>query len=361
MNCKPIITGLLLLLTFNRAAAQNASETRTYMKTFPVGKETTLEVANKYGTIEITTWKKDSAYIRAELKAYAPTQEKIKPLFDGITIDIKEAGSVLRAQTLFAQSFARLFEGFKGMTSKIIDYDSRLEINYFINVPEYLNIKIDNRYGDVYMENCSGKLVASVANGSFKANNLSKESDLILSFCDATVSSITKGKIEASFSEISVEKVGNISIVSVSSKYNLPEAEGISCESRRDKFYIDNIKSVSGTAYFTDYYIKNLSKEISLMTKYGTFEVEKIVNGFDVINMNSGYSDLRITFEENASYAFDIRHVNTFLSLPSKNIKSEERAINNERKEYITYGTVGTNPGSSKMKLDASRGKVYIK
>lgn len=361
MKYKPLITGLLLLLMVIGAAAQNPSETRSYMKTFPVGKETTLEVTNKYGTIEITTWKKDSAYIRAELKAYAPTQEKLTPLFDGITIDIKEAGSVLRAQTLFAQSFSRLFEGFKGMTSKIISYDSRMEINYYINVPEYLNLKIDNRYGDVYMENCSGKMTASVANGSFRANNLSKESNLILSFCDATVSSIQAGKIEASFSEITVEKAGNISISSISSKYNLTEAGEINCESRRDKFYIDNIKTVNGTAYFTDYIIKSLSRGISLVTKYGTFEAEKIEDGFDAINMNSGYSDIRMTFPENVSYSFDIRHVNTFLSMPSKNIKSEEKAINEERKEYITFGTVGTNPGSSKMKLDASRGKIYIK
>lgn len=350
-----------MLLIFRPGAAQNASETRSYMKTFPVGRETTLEVTNKYGTIEITSWKKDSAYIRAEIKAYSPNQDKLSSMFEGISINITGAGQTLKAQTVFAQNFTRLFEGFKGMTSKIISYDSRIEINYYINIPEYLNLKIDNRYGDVFMENCSGKLSAAVSNGSFKAGNLEKASDLILSFCDATVSNISSGKIQASFSEISSEKIGNLSISSVSSKYNIGNAGKVDFESRRDKFFIDTIESVSGTAYFTDFNLKSLNKEIGLMTKYGSFNVESVESGFDAINLNSGYSDIHLSFAENVSYNFEIRHINTFLTLPSKNIKSEVKTLSDEKKEYITYGTVGANPGTVKVKLDASRGKIYIK
>ena len=60
----------------------------TLLKAIPVGKETTLEVINKYGTIQITPWNKDSAYISAEVKAYAKDQSKLRKMFDGITINI---------------------------------------------------------------------------------------------------------------------------------------------------------------------------------------------------------------------------------------------------------------------------------
>lgn len=361
MSCKTFLASLLLLLIFRPGTAQNSSETRSYMKTFPVGKETSLEVTNKYGTIEITSWKKDSAYIRAEIKAYADKEDKLSSMFDGITINITGAGSLLSAQTIFAQSFGRLFEGFKGMTSKIISYDSRVEINYYINVPEYLNLKIDNRYGDVIMENCSGKLSVSVANGSLKTGNIAKESELILSFCDATLSNIPSGRIEASFSDITADRIGNMSISSISSKYNIANAGEVKFESRRDKFFIDTIVSVNGEAYFTDFTLKSLKKEITLITKYGTFNAESIETGFDAINLNSGYSDILLNFADNSSYNLDIRHINTFVSLPSKNIKTEVKTLNDEKKEYITFGTVGNNPGSVKVKIDASRGKIYIK
>jgi hypothetical protein len=361
MNYRTFIFVSLTLLILSPLSAQSSSETRSFIKTVPVGKENYLEVSNKYGTIQVTSWKKDSAYIRAEVKAYGSSQDKISRMFEGITVDIRSAGSLVRAQTTFNQSMNSLFESFKGMTSKIISYDSRVEIDYYINVPEYLNLKIENKYGDVYMEDCSGNFSISISNGSFKANSLGKESSISLSFCDATINSVVSGKIDASFSEVSSNDMGKMTITSISSKYNIKNAGEVTFESRRDKFFIDNIESMRGNSYFTDFNVKNLKKEISLTTRYGNIDTEFIDKGFEAINLNSGYSDISLNFDPASSYNLDIRHINTFLVLPSKNVKTEEKALNEEKKEYITSGTVGTGQGSAKVKIDATRGNIYIK
>jgi hypothetical protein len=361
MSCKPFFTSVLLLLIFSSLLAQNNSETRSYMKEFHVGKETTLKVTNKYGTIQVTSWNKDSVYVRAEIKAYATKPSKLASMFDGITINLTEAGPMVIAQTSFTQNINWLFESFKGMTSKIISYDSRVEINYYINVPEYLNLKINNKYGDVYMENCSGKFSISISNGSFKASSLGKESAVSLIFCDATIGSIASGSIDASFSEISADEIGKVSINSISSKYYIKNAGEVRFDSRRDKFNFNSIESMRGDSYFTDYSVKNLKKEISLSTRYGSINVESIEKGFESVNLSTGYSDIFLNFDENASYSLDVRHLNTFLSLPSKNIKTEQKTLDEEKREYITFGTVGNNPGSVKVKIDATRCKIYIK
>ena len=126
------------------------------------------------------------------------------------------------------------------MTSKLISYDSRVEINYYVKMPEYMNLKIENKYGDVYMEDNAGTFSISLSNGSFKANSLGKGSDISLTFCDATINSITSGKINASFSDISIGETEDISINSISSRYDIKEAGVIRSESRRDKFFIGN-------------------------------------------------------------------------------------------------------------------------
>jgi len=343
------------------AEAQDRSETRSFMKSFPVGRENTLEVTNKYGTIQVTTWKRDSAYIRAEIIANAPNQEKLSSMFDGVTINFAEAGTILKAQTVFTQNINRLFESFKGMTSKIISYDSRIEINYYINVPEYLNLKIDNRYGDLYMESSTGKFTASVSNGSFKANSLGRESSVTISFCDAEIGSMASGTIDASFSEISADEVGDVSINSISSKYELKKAGKILFESKRDKFNINTIESVRGNSYFTDFLLKDLKKELSLTIRYGEIKTESIDKDFESVNLNSGYAELFLNFAVNSSYTLDVRHINTFLALPSKNSKTEQKTLDEDKKEYITFGTIGDNPGSFKVKIDANRCKIYIK
>jgi hypothetical protein len=361
MNFKSIITFSLILLIYSSLSAQDDSETRSFIKTLPVGKETFLEVSNKYGTIQITPWNKDSAFIRAEIKAIAKDHSKLNKMFDGITVNITDTKYLIRAQTEFTSNINMLFESFKGMTNKIISYDSHVEINYYINIPEYLNLKIENKYGDVYMENSSGDFKISMSNGSFKANSLGKRSSISLVFCDAKINSIASGNIDASFSEVSIGETEDLTLNSISSKYDIKKAGMIRGESKRDKFYVGNVESLHGNAYFTEYRINNIRKEINLTTRYGSVNADLIEKGFESISINSSYSDLSLNFEPGSSYNLDIRHINAFLVLPDKNAKTEEKALNEDKKEFMTYGTVGKNPGTTKVKIDATRGNIYIK
>jgi hypothetical protein len=361
MNYKNIITAGLFLLLFHSLSAQNDSETRSYIKTMPVTRETTFELSNKYGTIQITPWSKDSVYIRAEVKAFAKDHSRQSKMFDGISVNFSESKYIVRAETEFTSNINTLFESFKGMTSKIINYDSHIEIDYFVNMPEYLNLKIENKYGDVYMENNTGEFRISLSNGSFKANSLGKNSSLNLIFCDAKINSIVSGKIDASFSEISIGETDDLTFNSISSKYDIKKAGVIRGESKRDKFFIDNIETLQGSSYFTDYKVSGLKKELNITTRYGSFNADLIDKGFESVYVNSNLSDVTLSFEEGSSYNVDIRHVNAFLVLPSRNMKTEEKAINEDKKEYLTTGTAGRNPGKARVKIDATRGNIYLK
>jgi hypothetical protein len=361
MNYKIIITAGLIFLIFNSLSAQRESETRSFIKTLSVNSETTLEISNKYGRIEITPWNKDSVYIRAEIKAYAKDRSKLSKMFDGISVNINDSKYLVRGQTEFTSNINTLFESFKGMTNKIIQYDSHIEINYYINIPEYLNLKIDNKYGDVYMENITGEFRITISNGSFKAGSIGKNSSLNMAFCDANINSIVSGNIDASFSEVSIGSSEDLSLNSISSKYDIKKAGMLRGESKRDKFFIESIGSLQFNSYFSDFKLNNLIKEINLTTRYGSLNTDLIEKDFESININSHYSDISLNFDQGASYNLDIRHLNTFLVLPDKNIKTEQKALNEDKKEYMTTGTFGKNPGKSKVKIDATRGNIYMK
>lgn len=360
MNYKTMLTFALTIFMSISVSAQSNSEIRSFIKSVPVGRETSVEVNNKYGSIHITSWNKDSAYIRAEVKAFAPNKARLMKMFDGVTINFTTTSYLVKAQTDFTQNINMLFESFKGMTSKIISYDSRVEIDYYINIPDYLNLKIENKYGDVYMENNTGNFSVSVSNGSFKANSLKKGSSISLVFCDATINSLTSGKIDASFSEITIGETEDLTVNSISSRFDIKKAGTIRTESKRDKFFITHIEILQANSYFTDFNLNNLKKEMNLTTRYGSVNADFIEKGFEAININSGYSDISLGFEQGSSYNLDIKHINTFLVLPDKN-NTEKKAIDEDKKEYMTSGTVGKNPGTAKVKIDANRGNIYLK
>jgi hypothetical protein len=254
-----------------------------------------------------------------------------------------------------------LFESFKGMTSKLISYETRVQINYFVSLPENLNLKIDNKYGDIYMENNSADIKISLSNGSLKANILNSASSLILSFCDATINKINKGKIEASFSEVVIGESDNLSISSVSGRFELKQAGKIHTDSRRDKFFFGKLISLDGDSYFTDFRIEELKNELNMITKYGSLNADLVDKGIAAITLNTSYTDINLSFDPLVSYNLDIRYINSSLITPDKNSSLEKKVINEEKKENMTFGTVGKNPANVKVKIDANRGNIYIK
>jgi hypothetical protein len=361
MSYKYIPIVLIFLLLPGILSAQPFSEKRTFRKSVKAKREMTLEVRNKYGTIHLTPSSSDSVKITAEIDASASSREKIGKMLEGINVNITETDFAIIAQTEFTQSINMLFEDFKGMTNKIFQYESRIQINYFISAPEYLNLKIDNKYGDVYMESCTGNTSLTISNGSLKANSLTKAHDLNLSFCDANITKTGDAIIDVSFSELTIGESASLKINSISSKFELKSVGHISTESKRDKFFIGTINSLHGDAYFTDFRIDKLTGDIDLTTKYGSLNADLIEKGFKGVNINAGYSDIYLTFDPSASYNLEIRHTNTSLSLPETNARIEKKSVNDEDKEFISFGTVGRNPDKINVNIDATRGKVYIK
>lgn len=345
----------------NPLSAQSVSEKRSFIRTMPLEKNSRLEIKNKYGDIHITSWKKDSVNIMAEIEAFAPNHSKLDKMFDGIEINITGTGSLVRAETEFGHEITEVLESFKGLTQKIIDYDSRVQINYYINIPDDVDINMENQFGDIDMENNTGIISVKLSNGDFKANSLNRISEFSLDFGDAEIGSVKSGKINTSFSKYVISECGDLSINSTSGRFELGNAEKIDIESRRDKFFIGNINGISGISYFTDYHIENLNGNTDLAVKYGSFNAESIDARFENINLTSAYCDITLDIDPSASCEFEIRHINAFVVIPDKNIKSRKETLNEEKKEYLISGTLGSNPGTRKVMIDATRGNIYLK
>ncbi len=359
-NYKTFIFIFLLIVICDNISAQ-FTQKRIYERTEPAGRESIFEINNKYGKVEITEWSKDSIYIRAEIEASAPNQTRTDRMLEGIEIEITSTKYFVRAQTIFARTLEMFFESLKGMTDKLLSYDSRVQINYYIKIPTYLNIRVDNKYGDVYIDGNHGNVTLSLSNGALKAQSLGKNSTINLSFCNVLIDKAEDCKADASFSDVIIDEADNLTIKSVSSKFEIKKVESIYAESRRDKFYIGSIKTLSGNSYFSTFRIEKLISDADLTTRYGNLTIAAIDNNFLTINLNAAYNDINITFENSPSYYLEIRHINSTVMLPPGDHSVENNIINSDRKEYIVAGNIGRKPGNRKVRIEANRGSIIIR
>lgn len=351
----------LFIFVFPVFSAAQYNEKRIFERTEQVNRETTLEINNKYGTIEITNWNRDEISIKAEIEATASSREKTGKLIEGISIDISATKYMVRVTTGFAKTLNAFLQSFKGMTNKLISYDSKVQINYLIKAPSYLNLKIDNRYGDIILDEWNANAYISLSNGSFKTKSLSRGSELIMSFATVFAGRVDECSIKSSFSEFVIDEAASLRLNSVSSKYDLKEAGIVTVESKRDKFFAGSTGTLKGNSYFSQFRIDNLLNDIDITAKYGEMTVSRVSKGFDAISINAVFNDINLTFDPSASYSMDVKHMNSFLSLPSENAEIEKRPVNEERKEYISAGTIGKNPGTRMVRIYAGRGSIIIR
>jgi len=341
-------------------SAQNESANKSFEKTLPAGRGTKIEIINRYGDINITKWDKESARIRAEIEAYAPDRDRLDRLISGLSVNITETGSHIRAETVFERETTVLLETFKGFTEKLIDFESKVKINYYISVPEYADIDIRNQFGDISIDDNAGTMSVDLSNGDFRAHSLNRISVLNFNFGDAEIGSVNYARIITSFSRIRVDRSEELDLRSTSSRFDLGKSGIVEIESRRDKFFIDDISTLNGVSWFSEYSIENLSGEGDLDLKSGNIDIERVSGKFKSIVLKSAFTDIEMDFEPSASYEFEIRHVNSFVVLPGGNIKTEKEVINEARKEYLVTGKAGTGTSEGRLMIDASRGNIRL-
>ena len=360
MNHKSVLILILLVYTGLVSGQQN-SQKRSFSRNFNVTKENSFELSNKYGEVNITMTDFDSLIITADVEAFGTNEERIRKMYEGIEINITEAGSVIEAHTIFSQGITSLVESFKGMTNKVIPYDSKIEINYHITAPKWLNMRIENRFGDVKMQDNTGIISLTVSNGSLTANSLNTVRDMNLSFCEASIKNINDGNIDASLSGIEIGESQKLSVNSVSSKLHIKSTGSFETKSKSDKISIDFAKSISGDSFFTEYKIGSLSGDLNLAPKFGSVNIDMIKKETDLISVNSGSADITLKFEPDMSYEVQIRHTNSNLVLPEKKSKIDRKIIDDDRKEYLTTGFVGSSRGNTRVKIEANRGNIYLR
>jgi hypothetical protein len=321
------------------------------VREFKVTEKTSVEVSNKYGKIHVITWDKDSVKFEANLRISASNYQKMVKLKDNINFEFTATKSFVVAKTVFTSQST--------IISDFVDAfipTNQVSINYMVYVPDNISLKIENKFGDIYMDDFNGSLELILSNGDLKANKLTGAPVLRLSSGDGTINGISDGKVYVSYSDLQIKNAGKAYLETRSSVITIDQGNDLTIDSRRDKFILGRINELSATGYFSVYTIDYLGSDLGCALKYGNISVQQINNAFSFINIDSDYSDIDLYFARNTSYILDIsHHYDVMINLPANLAKIETTVQNKEEKIMNTYGKIGTTATetSHKVKINA--------
>lgn len=356
--CLLVIT-LNLLICPIKSFGQ-VTESRQLAKAFKVNKNTVVDIGNKYGDISIETWDKDSVAVDIYIQVSEKSRDKLRKKMDEISFEISQSGHYVVINTQIGDSKNFLINEFTKFKENVGMGESQVEINMKIKLPNNLELRITNKFGNVYIDDYMGDLTIDMANGKLKANNLTGYVNLKSSFGDVFINSIDNGTFEVYYGKMSLSSAKKLRITSKTSDLSITEVEDLYVNSSRDTYRIRMIDDFQTQSSWTDFSITEFKRRSDVKMNYGDISIENIQNTFESIIIDARSSKINLTFDRKTDVNFDIIS-NKDLNLPlSSKIDKKEQIDPAEKLVRYTGRTGDIKIEEPKLVVKSNSGEITI-
>jgi hypothetical protein len=351
-------SGIILLTAIILSTGLNAQQelTKEYNKEYNVTPSMTLDLSNRYGDIDIRTSETDRVVIDVKVTLRYPNREKAERLLSYIDVKFKEEPDLISVKTVFDDKFS--FSGWSG--------DSRrFRIDYNITMPEEMNLALTNRYGNTVLEDLTGSVSLDIKYGNLTAARLIRDNEKPLNNIRLEYG---KGSVEeAGWLDLFLRYCSNFSITesqallidSRYSKIQLGTTSSLVANLKYDNLRIENINNLVLESGYTEINIGTLTKKLEFDVAYGSLSVDRVLAGFESIELDSRYTGIRLGIDESASYSLRGKVSYGGLKFDEDNYRNIKRIVENT--STIVEGIVGKEESPTAfVRVDASYGTVRL-
>lgn len=350
---------ILALLTGTTVSAQDHKSKMNLSREFPSTRETTLEIENKYGKIQVDSWEKDQIVVDVEILVSESSPSKLKKLKEDISIDFSGTKNYIIVKSKFESESKRIASELKSVSHTLSGSNKHVEINYSVKVPSYLEVVLSNKFGDVIIDDHQGDMDITLSNGALNTNRLEGKSNISLHFATGMIEALGSATLDMSYSDLTLNEASQLDLTSKSSKLRADSINVLKINSRRDKFFFTQVEYLYGESNFTEIWIYDFVRECDLNLKYGKLTIENVLPDFSKIHVKSESADVTLMFDEQCKYDYNILyHKKANLQLADKSVNSTESTEGSDH--YRATGKWGGENPSSSVNIEALQ-KCYVK
>lgn len=334
---------------------------RSVREAYRIGKNSEVQVINKYGDIHLVPWEKDSVVFEIDVKVTSNKQAKADKIFDYIDFDFKETNYYVIAKTVF-KGQNTIWSEMADVASTIFSSGTNTRIDYTVYFPAGNDVKVENKFGNIYTTDHKGKVDFNLSNGDMKAHSFSGPTRLKIEFGNVSIDEISQATITLGYAELNLDKAGEITFETRSSKLYLNTCEILHLESKRDRYYIKSAGELTGETFFTYLSVDKVIAKINLKTNYGDLKVLDISDTFLRMDFNSQYTDITLYLNDKHLYEFDIIRDDRSSVISSVNVisKNEEPVVGMDKtfRAALTAGKAGK--PKVPVSINIKSGKIYL-
>lgn len=338
------------------------TETKEMTKEFKITPETRVELSNKYGKIDIKTWEKDSVVIEIKIRIEEKKLSKLEEAIKSIDFDITNSQHFLIVKTDVERNKSSIGKEIKKFKETLLKSDGNIQVDYTVWMPSANQLRVENKFGDVYIGDYMGEVEINLSNGNLKAHDLEGNVDLILNFADVTINKVENARLDCNYSDVYIKEAGSIRSNSKSSEFEFQTLRDLNADSRRDKFRIREAEMLEARSSFSNFRITALKDRLKIRADYGNIEIEETVSDFSDVTLDTKSTDVYVYFESDSKFNFDITHIKAEVDYCREMEIVDEESTGENDKQIRQTGYFGASSDISvKLHINANSGSINIR
>lgn len=340
----------LLLIPFFGYSSEsdfNYSKQKNINKAYYVNSNATLAIENSYGNISVTTWNQDKIELDISIKVSGDNENWVNQRINDIDIDIIALKGMVTAKTVFGNS-----------SSKNQGRNNSFEINFTLKIPKNGSVKLNNKYGNISTSDIFADADIKCKYGKINLGNLVGNTAIQMDYCsNSSITSLKNGVINAKYSNLKINEVGKLDLISDYTDIEINNSEAIKYNSKYGKIRLKNVKKLDASGNYLTIRIGEVFDNLKLNTKYSSLTIETLNAKANNITINSGYTGISIGYDNNFAFDFNIilKYANFNFSNDLEILSKEE--VSNSKK----YSGFYKNKGINSLNIISDYGNVSLK
>jgi hypothetical protein len=284
------LIALLVLIPALASLAQSGTKTKSMKKEFVVGQDVKLNVETSFGKVHCNVWDKNLMTIDVLVTVDARSDKEAQNLLDQITPVITGNSSLVEITTKIGNT---------GSSGK----SKSFSIDYTVNMPRSTNLSVENRFGDLYIDESTGPVKVNIEYGNLTINRLTNPaSNITLKFSNGTIRNSGDFRMNLQYSTFKNSSASDINSQTKFSTIDLGDISSIIVDSEYDTYSIGKVRIINGSGKFSTIKIDELEQKLDLATEYGGLDVKSVNPSFSVINLVASFNGIELGIPSSASY-----------------------------------------------------------
>ncbi|MDG1529156.1 MAG: hypothetical protein P8I51_00575 [Polaribacter sp.] len=350
-----LILFLIPLVSFASTDPKPKQEkSKTIKKEYSVDRDATVDIDNKYGNINITTWNKNRVEITVVIAVKGNNSSTVEKRLNGIDVDFNATSDRVSAKTRFSNSSSSWFSWGK---SKSASY----KVHYTIKMPASNNVDLDNDYGNILIDQINGKADINCDYGKLIIGDLNNsDNNINIDYCNgSSISFMKSGSINADYSKLTVDKTDKVKINSDYSTINIGTVNTVNYNADYGSITVDDVNSITGNSDYASIRLGTVSKNLNLKADYGSIKIKELANGFDKAEISSEYAGITIGTKASNNFSFIMNLQYAGFRHNEDNVNMYKSIEKSSKKQY--EGTYGKGKSNSKLIIKSQYGGVTLK